>query len=336
MTQSSRREFVEEMGELADAGAAAFTDDGRPGRERRADAPRARVQRDHRPPPRAALRGAEPDARRAHAHGRGRRPSSASAAGRRSARASASRASSRSPATRGSRCTSCTSRRASRSSCCARAQAAGRRGERRGDAAPPLPHRRGACARLDSNLKMNPPLRTARRPRRADRGAARRHDRGDRDRPRAALARGEGRAVRGGAVRGHRARDGVRRALHLPRRAGPAAARDAARADVGRPGADLRPRAAADRGRRAGEPRPARPRTRPGACARTRFRSRSANSWLLGERLQGKVAADDRRRPGRASRHERRSSCSRTATVFRGESVGAPGSRSARRSSRPR
>ena len=37
-----------EMGELADAGAAAFTDDGRPGRDRRPDAPRARVQRDHR------------------------------------------------------------------------------------------------------------------------------------------------------------------------------------------------------------------------------------------------------------------------------------------------
>ena len=116
-----------------------------------------------------------------------------------------------------------------------------------------------AVRSLDSNLKMNPPLRVERRPRGADRGAERRHDRGDRDRPRAALARGEGRPVRGGAVRRHRPRDGVRRALHAPRRAGPRAARDAARADVGRPGADLRPRAAARRGGRAGELRPARP-----------------------------------------------------------------------------
>ena len=52
-------------------------------------------------------------------------------------------------------------------------------------------------------------------------------------------------------------------------------ARDAARADVGRAGGDLRARAAADRGRRAGEPDAARPRgdlarARPTASARAR------------------------------------------------------------------
>ena len=76
-----------------------------PGRERRADAPRARVQRDHRPPARAPLRGAEPDAAAGTCTWAPSRPSSASAAGRRSARASASRASSRSAATPASRST---------------------------------------------------------------------------------------------------------------------------------------------------------------------------------------------------------------------------------------
>ena len=76
-----------------------------PGRERRADAARARVQRDHRPPARAPLRGADADAAAATCTWARSRPSSGSAAGRRSARASASRASSRSPPTRGSRCT---------------------------------------------------------------------------------------------------------------------------------------------------------------------------------------------------------------------------------------
>ena len=53
------------------------------------------------------------------------------------------------------------------------------------------------------------------------------------------------------------------------------------------PGARLRARAAADRGRRAGEPRPARPRARPGGSSEGGFRSRSANSWLLGADAQG-------------------------------------------------
>ena len=41
-----------------------------PGRDRRADAARARIQRHHRPPPRTSLRGADPHPRRPHAHGR--------------------------------------------------------------------------------------------------------------------------------------------------------------------------------------------------------------------------------------------------------------------------
>ena len=61
------------------------------------------------------------------------------------------------------------------------------------------------------------------RPRGAARRGARRDDRGDRDRPRAAQPGGEGRAVRVGAVRRDRPRDGVRGALHRPRRAGAAA-----------------------------------------------------------------------------------------------------------------
>ena len=119
-----------------------------------------------------------------------------------------------------------------------------------------------AVRTLDPNVKMNPPLRAER-----DRVAlldalARRDDRGDRHRPRAARAPREGRAVRGCALRRHRARDGIRGALQRARRAGPAAAADAARAPVERPGAHLRARAAADRRRRARERRPARPRRR--------------------------------------------------------------------------
>src|SRR6185437_3240041 len=59
-----------------------------------------------------------------------------------------------------------------------------------------------------------------------------------------------------------RPRDRVRLALHAPRQAGPAAARDAARADVGWAGADLRARPAASRGGSPREPRPPRPRAR--------------------------------------------------------------------------
>ena len=117
-----------------------------------------------------------------------------------------------------------------------------------------------AVRSLDPNVKMNPPLQGRRGPQGADRGASRRHDRVRRDRPRSALPRGEGGAVRGGAVRRHRARDRVRGALHPSGRAGAHPARDAARADVRRAGSFARLARAADRGRRARQSRPARPR----------------------------------------------------------------------------
>src|SRR5207248_1021888 len=71
------------------------------------------------------------------------------------------------------------------------------------------------------------------RPSSAARCSAGRNDRGDRDRPRAARRAREGGAVRGRSVRGHRSRDGFRRALHTPGRAGRPAARNAAGAHVG-------------------------------------------------------------------------------------------------------
>ena len=147
-----------------------------------------------------------------------------------------------------------------------------------------------AVRTLDPNKKMNPPLRSERRPHCAGRSLAGRDDRGGRHRPRAAFVRREGGAVRIGAVWRRRPRDGVLRALHLPRRAGRAHARDGARADVRRARCDLRPRPSPDRGR----------------CAANltlldlagswrvradRMRSRSQNSWLLGERLAGAVSA---------------------------------------------
>ena len=68
-----------------------------------------------------------------------------------------------------------------------------------------------------------PAARDRERPQGADRRGARRHDRLHRHRPRAARAGGEGAAVRGGAVRRDRAGDGVPGALHGARAAGPAA-----------------------------------------------------------------------------------------------------------------
>ena len=155
-----------------------------------------------------------------------------------------------------------------------RARADGVAGDRRGDAAPPLPDRRGGpLARPEPEDEPAAALGVG--PHGADRRAEGRDDHRDRDRPRAARATREGGPVRGGAVRRHRPRDGLRRALHAPRRAGADRARDAARADVRRPGAGVRARRAADRGRRRREPRPARPerelpRHRGGASARGR------------------------------------------------------------------
>ena len=76
-----------ELGALADAGAAAFTDDGRPVDE--AGVMRRALQYNAitGPHDRRPLRGAVADARRSRARRRRSRPSSESAAGRRSARA---------------------------------------------------------------------------------------------------------------------------------------------------------------------------------------------------------------------------------------------------------
>ena len=126
----------------------------------------------------------------------------------------------------------------------ARARARGR-GDGGGDAASPRPHRRGGpLARPEREDEPAAPRR--RGPPGADRGAPRRHDRLRRHRPRAALARGEGGAVRGGAVRRHRASRprSPRSTPTSSSRARPA--RDAARADVRR----ARPARSACRSRR--------------------------------------------------------------------------------------
>ena len=147
-----------------------------------------------------------------------------------------------------------------------------------------------AVRSLDANLKMNPPLRGDRGSRGARGRAPHRHHLVRGHGSRAARPAREGGAVRGGAVRSHRARDGVRGALHVPRRARPAPARDAARADVGRAGARVRARAAADRRRCARQPRAPRRERGLGVTERG-FRSRSVNSWLLGKTLKGRVRA---------------------------------------------
>ena len=115
---------------------------------------------------------------------------------------------------------------------------------------------------LDANAKMNPPLGSEDDRQRAHRGHPRRHHRLHRHRPRTPRETREGRAVRAGAVRRDRARDRVRRPAHVPRPRGPGSAPDRARAAVGRAGPRARASGAADRGRRARQPRPARPRGR--------------------------------------------------------------------------
>ena len=55
------------------------------------------------------------------------------------------------------------------------------------------------------------------------------------------------------------------------------------------------------------------------------FRSRSANSWLLGETLRGSVAAHGRRRTGGVRGVRRGFLALEDGTVFRGESVAAEG-----------
>ena len=189
-----------------------------------------------------------------------------------------------------------------------------------------------AVRSLDPNVKMNPPLRAETDRQRPARGAAERRHRRDRDRPRAARARGEGRPVRGGAVRRHRPRDLVRGPEHAPRPAGPAVARDPARAHVRRTGAGARPAGAADRGRREGEPRPARPRR--GVDGEPRAASArappTAGCWA-----SASAASCSRRSPTAAwCTDDGASSHSRTARSSTASLSAPRASRSARRSSR--
>ena len=277
-----------EMGELADAGAAAFTDDGRPvataGLMRRALEYNAITGRRLA----LALRGAEPHPRRPHAHGcrlgraRPRRLALARREPRRLARALARRA------TPGSRSTSCTSRRASRSSCSgARATRASRRAARSRRITSASPTRPSGA--LDPNLKMNPPLRTD-----VDRAALIEalldgtieaiatdhapHSREEKDVPFEAAPFG---------VTGlETAFASLYTSLVEP---GLVPLEIAARADVGR--ARRGSSGSTGRGSRSARPRTSScsARTATWKVREDRFRSRSANSWLLGRRLQGKV-----------------------------------------------
>ena len=154
-----------------------------------------------------------------------------------------------------------------------------------------------AVRSLDPNVKMNPPLRSDDDRQALIEALRGRHDRLRRHRPRAALARGEGGAVRGGAVRRHRSRDLVRGALHPPRRAW--AASRSRRCSSGCPAA-LRVRSACPSRSSRSAPAPT------SSCSTSSaewtvteggFRSRSANSWLLGRKLRGavlKTVADGR------------------------------------------
>ena len=164
-----------------------------------------------------------------------------------------------------------------------------RRRQRGGLAAPPLPHRRRR-AHPRHQRKMNPPLRSEDDRAGAARGAPRRHDRLHRDRSRAARAPREGRAVRGGALRRHGARDGVRGALHAPRRAGRARRSRLVleRMSAG-PARDLRAAGAADRGGGAARTSSCSTSTPTWTVTEDGFRSQSVNSWLLGETLTGTV-----------------------------------------------
>ena len=283
------------MAELAAAGALAFTDDGMPVASaqlmRRALAYSAVAGRP------LALHCEEPtlDAGRPHARGRRLRRARAGrlavhrgdADGRARPRARRLRGpAGTSPASLGTRL------RRRGSACAARR----RRGERRGKPSPPLRDRR-ARPLARPEREDEPAAADGGRPSGARRGAARRHDRLRGDRSRTACATGEGRSVRGGAVRGDGARDGVRRAAHAPRPRRRGSLGDGARADVQR--APREPSACPSRGLPSGSLRT--------WCSSTSnaewtvredgFRSRSANSWLLGERLVGavvKTVADGR------------------------------------------
>ena len=179
-----------------------------------------------------------------------------------------------------------------------------------------------AVRSLDSNVKMNPPLRSEDDRQALIDGLPRRDDLLRRHRPRAARAAREGRAVRGRAVRRHRPGDRVRRALHRARRDRRDPARHAARAHVQRAGASLRAGGAADRGRRSGEPHAHRHRRQ---LAGRREQVPLAIGQLVAARpdAAGQGAAHGGRRPpgvrmtGFLALED--------GTVFPGEPVGAPG-----------
>ena len=168
--------------------------------------------------------------------------------------------------------------------------------ERRGQPASPLRDRRArAYPRRQREDEPAAPHRG--RPARARRGPARRHDRLRRDRPRAARTPREGRAVRGGAVRRHRPRDGVRRAEHVSRRR-PARCHCRRCSNGCRPGL-LGRSGCPCRAIAVGEPANLvlLDLEAEWTVREESFRSRSANSWLLGRTLVGavvKTVADGR------------------------------------------
>ena len=205
-------EQLAELGDLADRGAAGFTDDGRPVCARRPAASRPAVRTPARPADRAALRGADA-VRGGHAHegavaaelGFGGWPSIGEST----------------MVARDVRIAAYEDAHVHLQHLSVREsveEVAWARARRLRVTAEATPHHLvltdEALRELDTNAKMNPPLAHRGRPQGADRRGARRDDRLHRHRPRAARAGGEGAAVRGRAVRRHRARDGVPGAVH--------------------------------------------------------------------------------------------------------------------------
>ena len=193
-----------------------------------------------------------------------------------------------------------------------------------------------AVRSLDPNVKMNPPLRAE-----SDRTALLEGLQGRDDRAiatdHAPHARHEKEVPFEAAPFGVTGLETAFAALytHLVE-PGLAPARDAARADVRRPGAHLRARRAAHRGRRAGEPRPPRPERelarRPRTASARGRRTRGCSAQTLKGTVRATVAAGQagvRGMTGFLALED--------GTVFRGESVARRRrSRSARRCSRPR
>ena len=163
-------------------------------------------------------------------------------------------------------------------------------------AAPSLSHRRARSQPRRRPGQDEPAAPIGDRSRRADRGARRRDDRLHRHRPRTTPRPREGAAVRAGAQRRHRPRDGVLGRVHAPRRARSRPARDGRRPDVRRPCRRVRPAAARGPGGDGGQPQPLGPRrelARPAAV-------RVAVDELRLRRADPGPAATSRSRPGRS------------------------------------